>query len=210
MKLEAHLIDDETMIKIAYDDAARVSFAYAAKVATAKLNERSVRRMLKAHHAETEKTLSTGTTLMEFLAYEPTNPKPLTTDQAFAMFVTMSFVGCHLKQGPPEPVAEALELIARITPIPVVLPMSVPPAAEIFDSYSVGREVWDLYEKIRLWRKPQNPYAFIADLQVLRIELRRITRPGPGIEAFIKHLDFLTDMYRATLSYLGAADASLA
>ena len=76
----------------------------------------------------------------------------------------------------------------------------------MFDSDSVARDVWNEYERLRVWKKPRNPMAFIATLEALRIELSRITGAGPGIKAFVLHLDFRTTMYRDTLARLGVKE----
>ncbi len=86
------------------------------------------------------------------------------------------------------PLQQVLTVLSSVTPIyfPAYL---LPPTDEVLSRQKTPAEVWDDYETLRSWNKPDLPFLFVTQAHDLFLALRSVVCPAAEFKELVDNLD---------------------
>ena len=192
------------LVRILYDPKAQRAFRQSSTQVANVTKNPLIERLMNERSGETQERLAGGAALLRLLGENEARDVTMHDHQLQAVFVQVmlsaSFISAsrrHLGALP-----KALVLLAKVTPY-LIPPISLPPAAEVFNQHETSVEVWTTYEAIRSCRPPDKALLPVIHLHALAQALRSMANDD-SLRLLVDHLDKVTRMFHTTMGALAA------
>jgi hypothetical protein len=196
-------------VRLTYNIRAQAVMLQACEQIDNVFSDLSIRSALEDQTDDFRERVKIGQDQLRDLAQTKVREIRLSRKDLQAAFVSVMFAASYrvIMDQPLASLPEAVMLLAKVTPLELpILPL--PPAAEVFCQRDVPPDVWECFEKIRLWREVEPPLISVIEIYHLWFALRRIKTPQGPLLILTRYLHQVTEMFRCTMGELAEADLS--